>query len=637
MAIKRIIEVITNTSKATKNVEDLNESIEETGESAKKTGKEGAQSMGMLNKATGGAIAAFQGLVKGVKSAIVGMKTLRGAVMATGIGALVIAVVSLISYFKRTEEGAQRLRVIMAVVGNVFDQLMDVFVAVGEALFDAINNPRQAWDNFVDNINKGYQFMKRQVVDRLQANWTLLAGNIEKGILKMRIAWNEFTGDSEEAQKLRTELVEVRREVDEAEQTIANLDNEVTDLVTDAVEGFTNWTDSIIQTTNQAAELERAMNRVKVQERELTVARAEALTVIQRARFAAEDETKSIEERVEALKSAIQIEEELTAIELANERERLRILEQQASLSSSDEQTLDEIAEQKARIFQLEASSLQLRRRAVTEVNGLEREAAAKETEEREAREKAEQEALEQRLKDFEALDAARRTAQEKEIFEAQQKYQALIELANQYGQDTNEFEAQRLAAIEEINAKYRQQELDALQEQANKEAEIEKQKAQAKIDIAQGVLGAVGSFLAEGSQAAKAVSIAQTTIDTYQSAVAAYKSTVGIPVVGTALAPIAAATAVAAGIAQIRKISQTQIPGATGGGGGAPSISANIPSTNIQAADVNVTGGNAQLNQIQQSIERNNDKPIKTYVVSEDVTTEQALNRRIKDTATFG
>jgi hypothetical protein len=75
-----------------------------------------------------------------------------------------------------------------------------------------------------------------------------------------------------------------------------------------------------------------------------------------------------------------------------------------------------------------------------------------------------------------------------------------------------------------------------------------------------------------------KAVNIASTIMDTYQSATAAYKSLAGIPVVGPALGGIAAAAAVAAGLANVQRIRQQQFRsssagGGAGGGGATPNI----------------------------------------------------------------
>lgn len=64
----------------------------------------------------------------------------------------------------------------------------------------------------------------------------------------------------------------------------------------------------------------------------------------------------------------------------------------------------------------------------------------------------------------------------------------------------------------------------------------------------------------------AKASAIASTIIDTYASAQAAYKSMVGIPYVGPALAVAAAAAAVGAGMARVSAI-QSQTMSFDGGG----------------------------------------------------------------------
>lgn len=74
-----------------------------------------------------------------------------------------------------------------------------------------------------------------------------------------------------------------------------------------------------------------------------------------------------------------------------------------------------------------------------------------------------------------------------------------------------------------------------------------------------------------------KAFAMGQAGIDTYNAAIAAYKSMVGIPIVGPGLAIAAAAAATAFGLSNIARIASMQ-PGSTGGGGVAIS-GASIPS----------------------------------------------------------
>lgn len=129
-----------------------------------------------------------------------------------------------------------------------------------------------------------------------------------------------------------------------------------------------------------------------------------------------------------------------------------------------------------------------------------------------------------------------------------------------------------------------------------------------------------------------KATNIASAAIDTFMSAQSAFKSTVGIPIVGPVLAPLAAAGAVAVGLMNIKKIKATQFEGGatpsagdTGGGGntgggGAP-----------QAPQFNVVGNNGmnQLAQLQQ-------KPVQAFVVSSEMTSAQALERNRINNATI-
>ncbi|MEB8545716.1 hypothetical protein ONJ74_21725 [Salmonella enterica subsp. enterica serovar Cerro] len=79
--------------------------------------------------------------------------------------------------------------------------------------------------------------------------------------------------------------------------------------------------------------------------------------------------------------------------------------------------------------------------------------------------------------------------------------------------------------------------------------------RAKATGDAFGDMAGNIGTALGEASTAYKAFAIAQATIATYTSAIEAYKSTAAIPVVGPFLAPVAAAAAVAAGLANIGKI----------------------------------------------------------------------------------
>jgi hypothetical protein len=100
-------------------------------------------------------------------------------------------------------------------------------------------------------------------------------------------------------------------------------------------------------------------------------------------------------------------------------------------------------------------------------------------------------------------------------------------------------------ADIKLINEKY-----------AKFQKEADAQVNTAKLQGISQVLGAAASLFKENTLVYKALSIAQISIDTILSAQAAYKSLVGIPVVGPTLAPIGAGIAYASGALNIAKVS---------------------------------------------------------------------------------
>lgn len=188
------------------------------------------------------------------------------------------------------------------------------------------------------------------------------------------------------------------------------------------------------------------------------------------------------------------------------------------------------------------------------------------------------------------------------------------------------------------INKKYTNDFKKLKEEEKKYNKEMEEAKKAAVLNTASAALGAIISVAGEGSAIGKAAAVAQTTIDTYQSAQAAYKSVVGIPVVGPTLAPIAAGVAVVGGLMNVKKILSVKTPGNSGGGGGAPSISApSIPAFNPTAALEGALGsGQTGDNNITLGEQTGSTSPmtVKAYVVSSDMTKSQEADKKINDLA---
>lgn len=176
---------------------------------------------------------------------------------------------------------------------------------------------------------------------------------------------------------------------------------------------------------------------------------------------------------------------------------------------------------------------------------------------------------------------------------------------------------------------------LQDAKDNAAAEEELEKQKAIAKrqsFNEYANLLGQASNLLGESTDAGKAAAIASTTISTYLAAQGAYASQMAIPTPDAPFrAALAAGLAIASGLKNVQSIIDVQTPGGGGAGGSTPSAEApRAPSFNVVGASP------ASANQIANTIGKDQ-PPVKAYVVSNDVTTAQSLDRNIVSSASLG
>ena len=161
MAIEKTIKVNVDTGNAVKGVENLNKSIKETNKDVKETSESSKQLGGALDGATNGAITKFKGLSSAVKVAVTGFKSLKVAIAATGLGLLLIALVSIKAAFTGSEEGQNKFAKILGVIGALTGNLVDLLADLGEAIISVFENPKEAIKDFSklikDNITTRFE------------------------------------------------------------------------------------------------------------------------------------------------------------------------------------------------------------------------------------------------------------------------------------------------------------------------------------------------------------------------------------------------------------------------------------------------------------------------------------------------
>lgn len=321
-----------DTSQVEKSIGKVEQGVEDTSQAT-------SGLTNQLDKMTGGAVTGFRNMTKGVKTAITGMKSLKMAVAATGIGLLLVAITSLVAYFKRTERGAQSLRKITATLGAVMDKLVDIVIHLGEGIFNAFTNPKEAILGFADTL-------KTYVTDKITAILDGF-GMIGKAIKSV------FEGDFENAAKLASEGL----------QKIYIEGSPVVDLMKSGAKAAGEFANELERTATAANDLADRENKLKVAEREHLIVRAQTNKIIAEKRLLVEDEKMAMADRIAALDEAIAAEEKTIAQELAFAQERAEILAAKAALAESDEETLQAVAEAEARVVEIQTRSLRTQKR----------------------------------------------------------------------------------------------------------------------------------------------------------------------------------------------------------------------------------------------------------------------------------
>ena len=565
--------------------------------------KEGKSVAGAIDAATGGAITGFRKAASGIKTFIKGLNLTKAAIIATGVGALVVALGSVVTFFNKTKKGAEALEVATAGLGAVMDVLVSSVASVGEFLFDAFTTPGFALNALKTGLTKVgdyIQTMLKVAVYPLRRAFL----EIKKGGLSAAAAIKEFFG---------ADASELRETLATTEQDLANLSDEITEDLADlgepfvaAAKGVREFATEVVDSTKKAMSLSRATIALRQAQRDLQVQMAESRRDIKAYNLIAEDTTKGFEERMEAADKAIALEKQLMADRRKLAEEELRIHQQQMALSEITEEDLQKEAELKAQVAALEMESLELqttlnnKRNTINDqriaeaekVAALERELIREQMADRAKQEAEIQDQLTQRLKDIDKLKIAESEAEELRVKAREASNAKMLKLQEQFHQQDMEMVAAGATATFDL--------LKGLTKMSEKDTEESAKKA---------------------FKRNKAISIAETLVSTYLAAQKAYASQLTLDPTAPIRAAVAAGIAITSGLAKVAAIKATQFNSssatetetATGSIGGVQSVGVDV-GTLVPSAPQ----GTAP-------------EPVRAYVVSNEISNQQALDRELQ------
>ena len=563
MADKVTIEVEADVKGAIESLDEVKDGVKDVGKSAK------AQ-VGATNKLAAG----FKG---------VGL-----AMKAAGIGIVLALVSKLSEAMSNNQEIADTVSTAFNMIGIVMNKIIATFKTVFDRTTESGDN-FDALGRIISNLMTlaltplktafyGVGFAISQIQLAWEKSW-LGAGDVEK--IKSLTEQVEYFSSSlkktaiDSLNATKNIVVDFKEGVGEiaklGEVIVEEFDNTFKNVTVKSVYDQAN---AVTQATSNLSLLEAKHQRIIVQfEKDAEVQRA-----------IRDDVSKSIKDRIKANDELLTISEKQAEAEIKALKEQQGALSQQLKIQVGNKEI-------QAQIYALETAIIETKKRA----KSLDKESA----EQRNIL-LAEELANKQELAKIGVDEAAR---QQQEFLNEKNRLLRIAELTI-----TNKFLLAKKQI--EIQQDY-QKKKDALDK-----VELEKTKAieDAKRQVITGALTGLTALVGAETKAGKAMAVASATIDTYVGATKALAQ-------GGIFGTIAAVGVIASGLANVRAILQTDIPGETGGG--------DMPSTPEMVQDTIPTVPTFGAIGTEPP-------PVQAFVVESDVSSSQALQNDLNLQATL-
>ena len=625
-----VTKLTTELNSASKAADNLEGALEGTADAADDVGNASNQMSGGLDRMSGGMITMFKGAISGAKTFVLGLRSVKGAMVATGIGALVVIVASLVMYFTKTKKGAEMLEVASAALGVVFGIIGDVLSTIGGAMVSAFQNPQEAIASLTGMLEDVWGWFS-SIGTYIKESFILNILVLQRSLKKAAIAAKEFFGG--DASEMRQELADIESAIGSTMEELEKAAEEVTGplvkMFDEVVEGVGGFVDKIKEGVSATAALTKASIALRQAERELLVTEANKLAIIAEQEVISKDITKSFADRMAANKLAQETEASLHAERVKNAAEALRIHQETIAITESLEEDFQKEKELEASLINLRTQSAKLKKKFVVEESML----IAQMTAEGKAKDDAE-------LLRIATLKAATQSKEQNEIDAVALKYLTLNEMAQGHQETELQLKEAHDAELLAISKKY-----------AVKEEEVETKKELTKQELRQTTIDKVVAMtnaafalfaaLDAGREdddertakkrfnRAKAMQIASAVMSTGSAIIASLSA----PPVGLGF-PAGLPGAITAGLtgaASIASIAKTKFEGGATTPPPPPDASSSANLTTALVPDTFAPSDTSAT-----SVDSLTDKPIKAFVVAQDMTSQQEMDANLLHHATL-
>jgi hypothetical protein len=555
-----------------------------------------------------------------------GIKAIGVGLKALGIGVVTAAIAFFADALSRNQKFTDALGTSLEAIALVFTQVVNAIVKTVEQV--------NASSNGFDSLGKVIKGLLTLAITPLKLGFF----GIKLGLQEAQLAWEtSFFGDDDPKtiKELNERIKETRLNIEETGKDAIKAGKDVATNVVGAISEVSNV--AVIANKNLSEiSISSAIEQAKVNNQlknSAILAEAGLQGLIEKYDREAEllrqirdDDRKSIAERIQAnddlaakLDEQEKAQKSLAGIRVQQARESLKFnndnVEAQAELISAT----NELAAIEATVAgfrseqQINRNALDKERieilRSLNEIGKSDLELAKSEAEQ---------------IRDDRLLQI------ELQVEDEVEKFRLLAAARTDFDNtisDLDEAEAARVAeAIAETDKKNK--------EAAEKAAKIVELESQAKIDATDSYVmaaQAASNLLGRETAAGKALAVATTLASTYTSAQKAYESQLTIPTPDAPIrATIAAGVAIATGLANVKQILAVKVAGQSGGGGA-------VGGSSQQSSPAFNLTGRSNVNQLQTGIDEQETAPVRAFVVSQDVTTQQSADRATRSQASFG
>ena len=621
MAIKKEVTIEANTDDAIKEIKELFKTMVDAEKEAQKQSEKLNDSVAEIGETA-------KTTEKGVSAISKGFRGLGVAIKAAGIGLVISALGALKEVFESNQKVADLFSTAFETVSLVFNQFANIVVDVVQSVNEATNG--------FDALGKVLSGLLTIAITPLKLSFFA----IKLGIQEAQLVWeNSFFGDKDQET-----IKELNKGIQETKQALADTGTEIYNNFTEAVGEVgtlvTETVDGISQISITGA-YESAKANVQLKNTaELAV--AEQTRLVEQYDRQAEQLRQIRDNDLLSLAERTKANEELNTVLEEQEKAMLKQADLQIASAQAEADKNNSIENRKALI-----EAVSNREGVLAQIEGFRSEQQSNKI----ALDKEELDLINSKT------ESETQLANEQKRFLAEQQENEItrLEMLRTALEEEKAIELERLQNKIDSYAEGTQYRIDAEIEYATKkqeidqeiadnkketslaEQELDKQVASAKLGIAKQSMALIGEIAGEGSKVGKAMAIGQATISGIEGVQNAYTTAQKSPIttVFPAYPIIQASLAGVFSALQIRKIASTKADGKGStqspqvSGGSAPTTPSIPPAFNIV--------GSSGTNQLADAIGGQSQQPIRTYVVSSDVTTGQSLDRNIVEGATIG